>query len=128
VLRFARHLVPVDTQSANSVLILITSDAVEDSVQSKTRLFLSFQTSQMTRSASERVAFLGMFGRDVLVAHHLIGDEEEGQSDGVSFGSPSQIVISAHTRHVYQHSARRWCAVSMVCLQTVAKAAVGRPG
>jgi hypothetical protein len=51
----------------------------------------------MMRSASEQATFLGMFGRDVVVAHHSIGDEEEGRVDGVSSGSPSQFAISAHT-------------------------------
>jgi hypothetical protein len=97
VLRLARHLAPADSQSPNSDLILITSEVVVDFVQSKTRLFLSFQTSQMMRSASEQATFLGMFGRDVVVAHHSIGDEEEGRVDGVSSGSPSQFAISAHT-------------------------------
>jgi hypothetical protein len=55
----------------------------------------------MTRNASERATSLGMFGSDVVVAHHSIGDEEEGQADGVSSGTHSQFAIPARTLRVY---------------------------
>jgi hypothetical protein len=99
-LRLARHLAPADSQREVSPFILATRVGTVDSARSKTRLFLSFQISHTTSSASERTTVRGVCGRELMASHHSIGSVEVGGEDGMRFGRPSQFAISVQTRRV----------------------------
>lgn len=51
---------------------------MDDSVRLKMQLFVFFQSSQMMRSAREGATFREMLGREVMMSHHSIDDEEGG--------------------------------------------------
>jgi hypothetical protein len=61
---------------------------------------LSFQISQMMRSARERKAFRGMLCREEKMVHQPSGDEVGGQFAGCRSGKPIQRAISVHGRRV----------------------------
>jgi hypothetical protein len=88
-------------------LILFTKEGTEASRQSKIRLFLSFQISQLTSSVMERKPLRGVSGTVVICSHQSLVEALGIHRVGGGNWEPIHVTRRDQTRCVYRHSAKR---------------------